>query len=96
MRLKRQEVLPEFKAMWRAQTRERLLSNERNNNDCPKKYIETEANVDPAFTATLARYSEGLNLGSPQAQSVHGVSRTGTTGSLEAWDQKRLGDVSNP
>ena len=52
--------------------------------------------MDPAFTAFLARYREGLTLGSPQAQSVHGVSRTGTTGSLEARDQKKLGDVSNP
>ena len=52
--------------------------------------------MDPAFAAFLTRYREGLPLGSPQARSVFGVSRTGTTGSLEAWDQKSNEMCRNP
>ena len=42
---------------------------------------QTGTILDPAFTASLTRYSEGLTLETPQAQCVYGVSRTGTTGS---------------
>ena len=65
--------MPQLKALWRAQTNMPQLK--------ALWRAQTDTILDPAITASFARYGDGLTLGTPQAQGVYGVSRTGTTGS---------------